>query len=51
MPLLLTVLPYRACGFFAAFQYHPLIKFEDSNKFANHQNPACFGDGMLAVVI
>ncbi|MCD4811985.1 hypothetical protein K8R14_05335, partial [bacterium] len=27
---------------FALFHYHPLIKFEDSKKLANHQKPACF---------
>jgi hypothetical protein len=30
------------CGIFAQFQYHPLIKYEDSKMIANHQAPAFF---------
>jgi len=35
---------------FAAFQYPPLIKFEDSKKLANHQNPALSVEHVLQIV-
>jgi len=35
---------------FAAFQCPPLIKFEDSNKLAKHQNPALSVEHVLQIV-